>query len=211
MIPLINPHRLAPTGTWYSHEDTSTDTIPTNSNTGRITYDAGTTFTNFKMKTTITFSWGGGNWNGSVGMYTSNEDKGLYQSEGVDRFICAMVHRHNSGNSETEHGAHDEDVLITGSCNKTSAGTSNPYNVLDYGCTPGLVSGKNIELERDGNTCYYRQYDNGFNNSHTSESSWTVEDSSGTGIGDMRYFILGGRWQGSISASVSYRKFEWFA
>lgn len=211
MIPLINPHRLAPTGTWYSHEDTSTDTIPTNSNTGRLTYDTSTTFTNFKMRTTISFSYGGGNWNGSLGMYTSPEDKGLYQSDGVDRFICAMFHRHNSGNTESEHGAHDEDLTLTGSCNKTNAGTSNPYNVLDYGCSGGLVNGKNIELERDGNTCYYRRYDNGFSNSHTSENSWTVEDSSGTGIGDMRYFIIGGRWNGSISASVSYRKFEWFA
>tara|TARA_R110002020_G_scaffold162925_1_gene348832 strand:+ start:244 stop:1743 length:1500 start_codon:yes stop_codon:yes gene_type:complete len=192
-----------------SYESSSSTSIPTNSNTGRVTHDAGGTFTNFKMRTTMSFSYGSGNWNGSLAMYTSSEDKGLYQSGGVDRFIGAMFHRHNSGSTENEHGAHDEDVSLTGSCNKTTSGSSNPYNILDYGCSGGLVNGKNIELERDGNTCYYRRYDNGFSNSHTSENSWTVEDSGGTGMGDMRYFIIGGRWNGSISATASYRKFEW--
>ena len=216
MIPLINPHRLAPTGQWYSYENTNSSSIPTNSNTSRITYDTGTTFKNFKMKWTISYSYGGGNWNGSLGTYVCNLDKGMYygtESDRPDRFIGCQFHRHNNGNTENEHASHDNALQLTGSCNYTgSVGDErNPYNILDFGCSGGINSGANQELERDGNTMYLRTYGNGFNNSHTSETSWTSEDSNGTGVGEMRYFIIAGRWNGSISATVSYRKFEWFA
>ena len=76
MIPLINPHRLALTGQWYSHENSDTATIPTNSNSGKISYDTEASFYKFKMSFTTSISWGGGNWNGSVACYAIDLDVG---------------------------------------------------------------------------------------------------------------------------------------
>ena len=210
---VINPYMVTPSGSWSSHEDTSTQTIPTNSNTGRLTYDTTESFYKFKMKVTTSITWGGGNWNGSVGAYVDDLDEGMYNSPAPDQsFICMMVHRHNSGGHETEHGANNFDWSgASGSCNSTG-GARNPYNVLDWGCSSGLPANTswNTEIEYDGDatggTAYWRKYDNGFAYAATSEASWNIPS-----MRPFRYFILGGRWQGSISASVSYRKFEWFS
>jgi hypothetical protein len=214
LIPLINPHRLAPTGQWYSHEDTNSATIPTNSNSSRITYDTEASFYKFKMSFTTTISWGGGNWNGSVGCYVSDLDVGMYTSPTPEAsFICSMIHRHNSGNSESEHGANNFDWSGSqGSCNFTDGGARNPYNVTDIGCSEGLANGgsKNGQIEYDGDasggTAYFRKFDNGFGSAATYTASWNIPS-----MKPFRYFILAGRWNSAISASVAYRKFEWFA
>jgi hypothetical protein len=157
MSYVINPYQVTPSGSWSEYESSSSATIPTNSNDGRITYDTTDEFYKCKMKVTLTTSWGSGNWNGT-------------------------------------------------------GGARNPYNVIDWGCSSGLPSNAtwNIEIEYDGDasggTCYWRKYDNGFSSAPTTTESWNMPS-----MRPMRYFILGGRWNGSISSSVSYRKFEWFA
>ncbi len=213
MSYVINPYQVTPSGSWSEYESSSSATIPTNSNDGRITYDTTDEFYKCKMKVTLTTSWGSGNWNRSIGAYICDLDIGLYTSPTPDAsFTGAFVHRHNSGNSESEHGANNYDWSgDSGSCNSTG-GARNPYNVIDWGCSSVLPSNAtwNIEIEYDGDasggTCYWRKYDNGFSSAPTTTESWNMPS-----MRPMRYFILGGRWNGSISSSVSYRKFEWFA
>lgn len=209
---VINPYYVTPSGEWNEYENTSTETIPTNSQDGRITYDTGETWYKFIMSCTTSISYGTGNWNGSVLGYGSNMDKGAYYSPATTQnWIGSQFHRHNSGNTESEHGAHDPAWTSSTTCN-TNGGNRVPYNLLDWGCSNGIPNGnKNWQIEYDGDssggTAYWREFNNGFGSAATLEQSWTIPSMSEP----FRYFVLTGRWNGNISASVSYRKFEWFA
>lgn len=205
---------------WNVYENTNSTTVPTNSQTAKVSYDTGVLFTDFKMKATINITSADNGNNGTASMHVAEKDVGIYHtntSERAKRWIGATKHVHNSNNTgEENHGAHDEDLTLTNvNRNLQYTTATNIYSLVqnNQAGQTGLDRDvtQNYELERSGNTIYFRKYGNGFSNTHTYESSWTAEDSNGVGVGKMQYFIFGGRWNGMLSITVSYRKFEWFA
>tara|TARA_R110002020_G_scaffold113855_1_gene261973 strand:+ start:6232 stop:6900 length:669 start_codon:yes stop_codon:yes gene_type:complete len=221
MSYLVNPYLYASSGEWYSYEDSSTYSIPVGPNLFSSPlpqyYDVGSgnEFYKFKYKASLSTSYAGGNYNGSISMWVGNLLKTSSQSGGYcpeGAFITTGRHRHNSGSTDQSYFAQNWNDS-GGTCNvPTGTGCPQVSQINDYGCGDGLIVGsQNVELEYDGDdtggTAYFRFYNSGFSSPPTSTNTWTIN-----AMRELRYFLIGGRSDpsGNVSGSITYQKFEWF-
>ena len=160
MSYLVNPYLYASSGEWYSYEDSSTYSIPVGPNLFSSPlpqyYDVGSgnEFYKFKYKASLSTSYAGGNYNGSISMWVGNLLKTSSQSGGYcpeGAFITTGRHRHNSGSTDQSYFAQNWNDS-GGTCNvPTGTGCPQVSQINDYGCGDGLIVGsQNVELEYDG-------------------------------------------------------------
>jgi len=204
-IPVGTRYHETDTRQVFRYKDASTieyidsnghGTVATDNNgeTLSLIKDAGVTFGDFTFRATLSITEPSGNYNGTVGMWVSDVNTAFYPSSAPSpsNHVGAGRHRHNNATSDSFHGDGSND---------------RPYSAIwdTTGATAGMLVGsnKNYELSRVGSTIYWKIYNNGFGSSATSTESWTWATTP------LRYFELGGRWNGSITATNSYAYASW--